>query len=97
MLRFAEEILLLLLDENRGDLTPAPSWSLSCALAGAVLMDLALEDRIDTDIEHLILTDSTPLGDDSPRPGTRRDRSIRPNAPYSFLGGALRRTGRRHP
>ena len=64
MLRFAEEILLLLLDENRGDLTPVPSWSLSCALAGAVLMDLALEDRIDTDLERLILTDSTPLGDD---------------------------------
>ena len=64
MLRFAEEILLLLLDENRGDLTPVPSWSLSCALAGAVLMDLALENRIDTDVEHLILTDSTPLGDD---------------------------------
>ena len=64
MLRFAEEILLLLLDENRGDLTPVPGWSLSCALAGAVLMDLALENRIDTDVEHLILTDSTPLGDD---------------------------------
>ena len=63
MLRFAEEILLLLLDENRGDLTPVPGWSLSCALAGAVLMDLALEDRIDTDIERLILTDSAPLGD----------------------------------
>ena len=63
MLRFAEEILLLLLDENRGDLTPVPGWSLSCALAGAVLMDLALEDRIDTDLERLILTDSTPLGD----------------------------------
>ena len=64
MLRFAEEILLLLLDENRGDLTPVPGWSLSCALAGAVLMDLALEDRIDTDLERLILTDATPLGDD---------------------------------
>ena len=64
MLRFAEEILLLMLDENRGDLTPAPGWSLSCALAGAVLMDLALENRIDTDIEHLTLIDSTPLGDD---------------------------------
>ena len=63
MLRFAEEILLLLLDENRGDLTPVPSWSLSCALAGAVLMDLALENRIDTDVEHLVLADSTPLGD----------------------------------
>ena len=64
MLRFAEEILLLLLDENRGDLTPVPGWSLSCALAGAVLMDLALENRIDTDVEHLVLADSTPLGDD---------------------------------
>ena len=64
MLRFAEEILLLLLDENRGDLTPVPRWSLSCALAGAVLMDLALEDRIDTDVERLVLTDSTPLGED---------------------------------
>ena len=64
MLRFAEEILLLLLDENRGDLTPVPGWSLSCALAGAMLMDLALENRIDTDLEQLMLVDATPLGDD---------------------------------
>ena len=63
MLRFAEELLLLLIDEKRGDLAPVPEASLSCALAGAVLMDLALEGRIDTDTERLLLLDSTPLDD----------------------------------
>ena len=65
MLRFAEEILLLLLNEERGDLSPVlPPHSLNIVLAGAVLMDLALEDRIDTDLEQLILVDPTPLEDD---------------------------------
>ena len=65
MLRFAEEILLLLHNQERGDFAPglAPQ-SLNIALAGAVLMDLALEDRIDTDLEHLFLVDPTPLDDD---------------------------------
>ena len=70
MLRFAEEILLLVLDEGRGELAPGLSLrSLNLALAGAVLMDLALEDRIDTDLQHLILVDSTPFGDDILDPG----------------------------
>ena len=65
MLRFAEELLVLMLDEGRGEVAPGlPSHSLNLALAGAVLMDLALEDRIDTDLERLMLVDSTPLGDD---------------------------------
>ena len=64
MLRFAEEILLLLLDDSSGGFVPVPEWSLQCALAGAVLMDLALENRIDTDTERLILLDNTPTGDD---------------------------------
>jgi len=65
MLRFAEEILVLVLDEERGE--PAaglPPRSLDLALAGAVLMDLALEDRIDTDLDGLMLVDPTPLGND---------------------------------
>ena len=50
MLRFAEEILVLVLDEGRGELAAGlPPRSLDLALAGAVLMDLALENRIDTD------------------------------------------------
>ena len=64
MLRFAEEIVLLLLDDSRGSFVPVPEWSLQRALAGAVLMDLALENRIDTDTERLILLDKTPTGDD---------------------------------
>ena len=65
MLRFAEELLVLVLDEVRGEFAPSlPPGSLNLALAGAVLMDLALEDRIDTDPERLVLVDSAPLDDD---------------------------------
>ena len=65
MLRFAEEILVLVLDEGKGDLAAGlPRRALDLGLAGAVLMDLALEDRIDTDLERLILVDATPCGDD---------------------------------
>ena len=65
MLRFAEEILLLLKDEDSGEIAPNyPPHLLDIVLAGAVLMDLALEDRIDTDLEQLILVDDTPVGDD---------------------------------
>ena len=63
MLRFAEEIILLLLHDDDGKFAHVPSWSMDRALAGAVLMDLALENRIDTDPENLILIDSTPVGD----------------------------------
>ena len=63
MLRFAEEIILLLLNDGDGRFARVPKWSLDYALAGGVLMDLALENRIDTDLESLILIDDTPTGD----------------------------------
>ena len=63
MLRFAEEIMLLLLDDEGERFLRVPDWCLRYALAGAVLMDLAMEDRIDTDPEKLMLVDSAPLGD----------------------------------
>ena len=63
MLRFAEEIILLLLNDGDGRFARVPKWSLDYALAGGVLMDLALENRIDTDLEGLILIDDTPTGD----------------------------------
>lgn len=63
MLRFAEEIMLLILDDA-GEFVPVPSWPLHCALGGGVLMDLALEGRIDTDPERLFLIDPAPVGDD---------------------------------
>ena len=64
MLRFAEEITLLMLDDDDGEFVRMPGWSTQCAFAGAVLMDLALENRIDTDLRRLVLIDPTPLGDD---------------------------------
>ena len=63
MLRFAEEIVLLMLKDDDGKLVTVPVMSMQHALAGAVLMDLALENRIDTDPENLVLIDSTPVGD----------------------------------
>ena len=63
-MRFAEEILLLLLNEDTGYFAPIPEWKMSCALAGAVLMDLALEDRIASDLESLTLIDASPTGDE---------------------------------
>ncbi len=63
MLRFAEEIVLLSLRDDDGKFVPVPTVSMQHALAGAVLMDLALENRIDTDPENLVLVDSTPVGD----------------------------------
>ena len=62
MMRLAEEFLLLLRDED-GALSRAPEWLVRYALGGAVLMDLALENRIDTDADRLFLIDSTPVGD----------------------------------
>lgn len=63
MLRFAEEVLLLLLHDENGKFLRVPDWSLGYSLAGGVLMDLALENRIDTDLEKLVLLDPTPTGD----------------------------------
>ena len=63
MLRFAEEILLLLMRDEGGKFVAVPGIALDNALAGSVLMDLALENRIDTDPERLILVDPTPVGD----------------------------------
>lgn len=62
MMRLAEEFLLLTRDED-GALSRAPEWLVRYALGGAVLMDLALENRIDTDAERLFLIDSAPVGD----------------------------------
>ncbi len=63
MLRFAEEIVLLLLHDDDGRFANVPNWSVRYAIAGAVLMDLAMEDRIDTDLERLSVIDATPVGD----------------------------------
>ena len=64
MLSFPEEIVLLLLDETRGEFVPLPESVFAIVMGGAALMDLALHNRIDSDLEKLMVVDRTPLGDD---------------------------------
>lgn len=61
MLTFAEEILLLMLDDD-GMFLPVRGGSVEHVLAGAVLIDLAFANRIDTDPERLVCLDRTPTG-----------------------------------
>jgi hypothetical protein len=63
MLGFAEELLLLLLDDASGHLAPISRANLTCGLAGAVLMDLELRGRIAAAGPTLAVTDPTPTGD----------------------------------
>ena len=62
-IRLTEELVLLMLNEQNGYLEMVPGWDFSCVMAGAVIADLALANRIDTDLEALHLIDPTPTGD----------------------------------
>jgi hypothetical protein len=64
MLSLPEEIVLLLLDEARGNFVPLPESVFAIVMAGAALMDLALCNRIDTDLEQMIVVDRSPFGDE---------------------------------
>ena len=64
MLGFVEEIVLLQLDDSQGKFVNLPLSAADVVLAGAALMELAIDNRIDSDLEHLILVDTTPTGDD---------------------------------
>ena len=63
MLTIAEEVLLLFLDDEKGTFIRGPDIHVELAMSGAVLMDLALANRIDTDPERLFVVDQTPVGD----------------------------------
>jgi hypothetical protein len=62
MLTMLEEVVLLAVDERNGGLRSAREYSTAYALVGAVFFDLALARRIDTDTEHVHITDKTPAG-----------------------------------
>ena len=63
--RLPEELILMLLKEDNGYFHQVPGWDLNCAVAGAVLAELSLLSRIDTDMESLFLMDETETGDPS--------------------------------
>jgi hypothetical protein len=64
MLGFVEEIVLLQLDDTHGNFVDLPLSAADVIIAGAALMDLALHNKIDSDLEQLIVVDRTPTGDD---------------------------------
>jgi len=62
MLTFAEEILLLALNDQKGALKSLPHQTLKLALSGAFLLELALSGHIDTDLETLRVIRTTSTG-----------------------------------
>lgn len=62
-LTFTEEIVLLGLDDRSGAPLPLPVTAMAYGLAGAVLADLAVAGKIDTDDKRLIVLDAKPTGD----------------------------------
>ena len=62
-LSLPEELILMLLNEESGYFHQVPGWDLNCTVAGAVLAELSLMSRIDTDIDSLFLLDTTETGD----------------------------------
>lgn len=54
--------MLLLLDDRTGRPVGLPPPAADFAIAGAVLMELSLEGRIDTDLELLSVVSTTPTG-----------------------------------
>ena len=66
-LSFCEQLVILLLNEERGSLPPLPQTHPQAdkpryAMASAVLMELAFANRISTDLESLFVIDRTPTG-----------------------------------
>ena len=62
-LSLPEELILMLLNEESGYFHQVPGWDLNCTVAGAVLAELSLMGRIDTDVESLFIVDRTETGD----------------------------------
>ncbi len=55
----------MILDTDNGEIRHRfPRHSRAVAFAGAALMDLAMQRRIDTNAEQLIVTDPAPFGND---------------------------------
>ncbi|MDD3029033.1 MAG: GPP34 family phosphoprotein [Alphaproteobacteria bacterium] len=63
-LTLLEEFLVLALDEKTGRLHSMDPLVLNSATAGAILMDLALRNRVDNDQNDMFTVDPSPTGDE---------------------------------
>ncbi|MCY4171948.1 MAG: cytochrome P450 [Bacteroidetes bacterium] len=62
-LLITEELFILLIDRQHGGIIEINDRNLRHAIVGAVLMDLANANRIDTDLDHLIVIDASTTND----------------------------------
>ncbi len=62
-LNLAQDVVLLLLDDETGKMEDIHANVMEMLMAGAVLMDLGLLGRIDWDLERLFVIDQSPTGD----------------------------------
>ena len=83
-LSLPDELILMLLNEQNGYFHQVPGWKLNCAVVGAVLAELSLLSRIDTDMESLILVDQTETGNPALDPILRQiaNEPVQRNAQY---------------
>ena len=83
-LTLPEELILMLLNEETGYFHQVQGWELNCAVVGAVLAELSLLERIDTDMESLLLVDRTETGNPALDPILKEiaDEPVRHNAQY---------------
>lgn len=63
VLGFVEEIVLLQIDE-KGKLVELSRSAAEVVLAGAALMELALRNKVDTDVNRFFVVDREPTGDE---------------------------------
>ena len=61
-LTLAEELVLIALDDERGSLISLPQFSLEFGLAAALVMELTLLGRVDTDVEKLFVISADKTG-----------------------------------
>jgi golgi phosphoprotein 3 len=63
-LTLADEIVVLMLNDDTGAIRPECAAGANIAIAGGILMELALLGRIDTDLTSLFVVDPKPVGDE---------------------------------
>ena len=83
-LSLPEELILMLLNEETGYFHQVDGWELNCAVIGAVLAELSLLSRIDTDMDSLHLVDRSETGNPALDPILREiaDEPVKRNTQY---------------
>jgi len=63
-LTLADEIVVLMLRDDTGEIKPARADTANIAIAGGILMELSLLGQIDTNLTSLFVVDPKPAGDE---------------------------------